>query len=211
VVSRRALLALGAAARGERPADEAAELSGQGVLGADGRLSDAVAPTAVAVGFPSATLRVTAARPEGTRAADLWLGGGRAVLHPDAGAPAPVVSVSRSLLPQLLVRATGLGPRPAPEGPPFAADGATVAAAVGGRVPAPWTGNADRASLWRVEWRETEGGTGVLSVLDLGSLGYWRPTADRDGALTWSPSTGAAVWEALGALFAVTLEDRLPT
>jgi hypothetical protein len=65
---------------------------------------------------------------------------------------------------------------------------------------------ADGASLWR----ETEGSTGVVSVLDLGSLGYWRPAAGHDGALTWSPSTGAAVWQARGPLFVVTLEDRLP-
>jgi hypothetical protein len=207
VVSREALLALGAAARGERAGAAAGELAAQGVLGLDGRVSDAAAPTAVAVGSASVTVNVLTADPDGNRGADLWVGGTRAVLHGAGNAPAPVVSLGRSLLPELLVRAIGLAPRPVVEAAPFAAAGSTVAAACRGSVAPPWTGQADRPSLCRVSWAAADGTVGRLAVLDLGAHGYWSP-ADQGGELTWSPTTASAVWQAFGPLFALALDDR---
>jgi hypothetical protein len=210
VVSRDLLLALGDAARGKAPAGSADELTGRGLIGPDGRPVEAVAATAGAVGSPLATLHVAAARPDGTAAADLWVGTTRAVLHPAGDGAAAVVSVSRSLLPQLLVRATGLGPRPLSEGPRFSASAALVAAACTGTATPPWPGEeaVERPRLWRVTWRAADGAHGDVSVLDLGRLGLWRPGAGQGEELTWSPVSGAAVWQQLSRLFAVTLEDR---
>jgi hypothetical protein len=212
VVTRAELLALGAVARGESPAAAGEALAARGLLGPDGRTAGAVAPTAGAVGSPLATVRVTAVGAQGTRAADVWVGGSRAVLHPGGDAAAPVVSVSRALLPQLVVRATGLGPRPVAAAPAFAAEGAAVAAACRGTSAPPWAEAVERPSLWRLSWRiaggGVEGGTGDLAVLDLGPLGYWRPAPGENTTLTWSPVRSALVWRALGPLFAATLEDR---
>ena len=210
-VTRAELLALGAAARGESTGPERQSLAARGLLAPDGRIPDVVAATADAIGSPLTTVRVTAVRADGERAADLWLGRSRAVLHPPSDAAAPLVSVSRSLLPQLLVRATGLGPRPVADGPPFRADGATVAAACRGTAAPPWPGTVERPSLWRVAWRTAEGEAGDPAVLDLGPLGYWRPARGEGGELTWTPVRSAAVWQALAPLFAVTVEDRTAT
>lgn len=211
VVSREVLSALGAVARGKAPGGSADELAARGLIGADGLLTPAVAATAAAVGSPSATVHVLAMRPEGAGAADLWVGATRAVLHPAGDGPSPVVSVSRSLLPQLLVRATGLAPRPVADGPAFEAGAADVAAACAGTGPAPWQGEAHRPTLVRVTWRTADDASGDLAVLDLGTLGLWRPGGGEGPTLTWSPVTASAVWRELGRLFAVTLEDRLPS
>jgi hypothetical protein len=208
VVTRAALLALGAASRGETAV--VGELTSSGVVDADGRPSEAAAPTAESVGSPLVTLRVSAVGPGGTRAASLWVGARRAVLHPEGDGPAAVVSVGRSLLPQLLVRTTGLGPRPLAAGPAFVADGAAVAAACRGAAPAPWPGAVERPSLWRVTWQGSGDGdsvTGDVAVLDLGAQGLWRPARGQDDGVSWSPVRSAAVWAALGRLFAVTLDD----
>jgi len=206
VVPRRLLRALGAAARGEVPADARPELSERGLLGPDGLVPETVAATAVAVGSPLVTVRVTAVRPSGTGSADIWVGATRAVLHPEGQGSAAVVSVHRALLPQLIVRATGLGPRPRTGLPAFGATGADVAAACRGTAPAPWAGDAE---LWRVAWRNSAGDAGGdVAVLDRGPEGLWRPGAGQGQELTWSPVDAGAVWQALAALFALALDDR---
>jgi len=209
VVHRDLLVALGAAARGEVPAGSIDELVARDLVTPDGRPTDAAADTAAAVGSPRGTVRVTAAGPGGTGAADLWVGATRAVLHPAGDRPAPVVSVSRSLLPQLVVRATGLGPRPLAGGPAFSADAALVAAACAGTATPPWAGAeaVQRPRLWRVTWRAGEA-RGDIGFLDLGPLGLWRPAPAQGPALTWSPVPAATAWRELGRLFAATLEDR---
>jgi hypothetical protein len=159
------------------------------------------------------TARLTAMRPEGAGGADLWVGSTRAVLHPAGDGPAPVVSVGRSLLPQLVVRTTGLGPRPRRDIPAFTSDAARVAAACIGDAEPPWPGDVpvERPRLWRVTWRAVDGAHGDLGVLDLGPQGLWRPTAGQGAELTWSPVTAAEVWQELGRFFAAALEDRAAT
>lgn len=210
VVRRDLLLALGRSVDGAVPADTAEELARCGVLGADGRPAPFAAATAQATSAPLATVHIAAARPGGLAAADLWVGTTRAVLHAVADGPAPVVSVGRSLLPQLVVRALDFGPRPVSEAPPFDASAADVAAACRGEASPPWPGGepVDRPQLWRLTWETAKGETGDLAVLDLGELGLWRP-GEGDGAiLRWSPVDSATVWCRLAELFAVTLEDR---
>lgn len=207
VVRRDVLLALGEVARGGDPGEAAGELAAQGLLGPDGRLTDIAVGTAAAIGSPLVTVQVSAVRSGGTRAGDLWVGRHRAVLHPVAGGPAPVVSVHRSLLPQLLLRTLTLGPRPEAQGEGFTASGRTVADACRGTGPAPWAGPAELPVLWRVVWK-AEAGSGDISVLDLGPPGLRRPAGGSGDDLRWAPVSPSAVWTALGGLFAVALEDR---
>jgi hypothetical protein len=209
VLSRRLLVALGAAARGEAPGDALTELTDRGLLGPDGRLAASVAATAVAVGSPVATVRVTAVRRAGTGAADIWVGPSRAVLHPAGEGSTPVVSVDRALLPQLLVRTIGLGPRPRAGLPAFRAAGPDVAAACRGTAPAPWPESGDeRPELWRVAWRSVAGAEGDVAVLDRGPQGLWRPGPREEDRPTWSPVDAGPVWQALARLFSAALEDR---
>jgi hypothetical protein len=212
VIRRELLLALGRSSGAEPiTAAEAERLVQLDVLGPDGRPVQFAAPTADAVGAPLATLQLVAARPGGLRAADLWVGATRAVLHARTAGEAPVVSVGRSLFPQLLVRAIGLGPRPRSDLSAFAASAARVADACRGAAAPPWPGEepVPRPQLWRLSWEAAAGATGDLAVLDLGDRGLWRPAEGEGDALAWSPVDSGSVWCRLAELFAVTLEDRL--
>jgi hypothetical protein len=213
IVTRELLMALGRSAAESIPPAPAARLRELDVLGDDGRPVEFAAPTADAVGRPLATLQLVAARPAGLAGADIWVGESRAVLHPRSAGEAPVVSVGRSLLPQLLLRATGLGPRPQSGAAAFVASAAQVADACRGETPPPWSGAApvDRPQLWRLTWETVEGATGELAVLDLGGEGLWRPVSGEGDVLSWAPVSSATVWCRLGELFALVLSDRIPT
>jgi hypothetical protein len=213
VVSRNLLLQLSRSTRESISPEIGRRLDELEVLGADGRPNEFAAATADAVGAPVATMQLVAARPGGLRAADIWVGESRAVLQARAAGEAPVVSVGRLLLPQLLLRATGLGPRPPSDAPAFVASAAQVADACRGETPPPWSGAApvDRPQLWRLTWETVEGATGDLAVLDLGDEGLWRPVSGEGDVLSWAPVSSATVWCRLGELFALVLSDRIPT
>jgi hypothetical protein len=68
-----------------------------------------------------------------------------------------------------------------------------------------WLGLTGR--LLRRPLEDTVGNFGDVAVLDLGAQGLWRPARGQDDGLSWSPVRSAAVWAALGRLFAVTLDD----